>query len=100
MLWVNSAAFNEPNGPSMQVSALNTIIAAQQARAASSATRPNPAQASSSASAPLAASKQPDTFAPLAFAEADKAPAATALRPAANPFVAPVSLGSQLDIRV
>ncbi len=74
----------------MQVSALNLIIAAQQARTVGTAQRP--ANAPPTAAEP----KTSEAPAPAALKFADAAPTRTA----ANPFAVPVALGSQLDIRV
>lgn len=86
----------------MQVSALNLIIAAQQARVGGPTPRSNdnPAAASpniSAASVPDAP-RETDAFAPMAFKPTSSA--APAAQSAANPFAAPMAVGSQLDIRV
>lgn len=77
----------------MQVSALNTIIAAQQARNATPA-RPA-AQATASANTEEQSTTAP--FAPLAFKTAS-APQQQAA--SANPYSPTAPLGSQIDIRI
>lgn len=79
----------------MQVSALNTLIAAQQAR---QQTRPV------ADAKPVAATEKSQSgadFAPMAFkAAAAGATATQAAAPAANGYSPTAPLGSQLDIRV
>ncbi|HTW33719.1 MAG TPA: hypothetical protein VMD53_03800 [Rhizomicrobium sp.] len=77
----------------MQVSALNTIIAAQQARGATSA-RP-PVNAAGVKTPPGT-----QEFAPLAFAAPTTEAAAAADAPPRPAFSANAPLGSQVDIRV
>jgi hypothetical protein len=74
----------------MQVSALNLLIAAQQARSGAAPRAVPPAAAK-------AAETAADSFAPLAFkgAGAD-APAASGT----NPYSPSAPLGSQIDIRI
>ncbi|MGB8363998.1 MAG: hypothetical protein ACLQUZ_16250 [Rhizomicrobium sp.] len=83
----------------MQVSALNLIIAAQQARAGGTTSRPAASPVSPPSSGP-AETKQADATVPVTFNAADAAPCAPAARTAANPFATLAPLGSQLDIRV
>ena len=71
----------------MQISALNTIIAAQQAKSA---------QASRPAVAPQAKPAAPG-FEPMAFAAS---PAEEAQAPAKPAYSASAPLGSQVDIRI
>jgi hypothetical protein len=99
-LWENSAAFPRSDGYPMQVSALNLIIAAQQARGGAAPQRPTGSNAASPAQAAPAAARDANDFAPMAFKASVEAPPAPAQRTAANPFVASAPLGSQLDIRV
>jgi len=77
----------------MQVSALSTIIAAQQARAP---TRP----AANTQAAKPATAPSTDDFAPLSFAAPASATTATAEALARPVYPANVPLGSQVDIRV
>jgi len=81
----------------MQISALSTIIAAQQAR---SATPARPA-ANAPAARPAAAAPAPtEDFAPLAFATQPGAATAQGDAPARPAYPANAPLGSQVDIRV
>jgi hypothetical protein len=73
----------------MQISALHTIIAAQQARTAAPARPAPPTEA--------AKSSQPSAFAPLDFSEAQIPDTTSATAPA---YSANAPLGSQVDIRV
>lgn len=78
----------------MQVSALHTIIAAQQAQ---NAKPQRPAAAMAEAKAATPAPTPTDGFEPLAFA----GPAAEAAQAPAQPaYSASARLGSQVDIRV
>jgi hypothetical protein len=87
-----------PPGDTMQISALNTIIAAQQARSTPTPPRPAPnAPAAQKAAAPEAS--PPQDFAPLAFGQA-AAPGPAANASAPPPYPAGARLGSQVDIRV
>jgi len=82
----------------MQVSALNLIIAAQQARSASA---PRPvSQTKAPETGSPAPPQQSSEFAPLSFGSqaAPAQPAASSTAPARYPANAPV--GSQIDIRV
>ena len=83
----------------MQVSALSTIIAAQQAR---SMTPARPA-ANTPAARPAAAAAAPapsEDFAPLAFATQPGAASAQGDAPPRPAYPANAALGSQVDIRV
>jgi hypothetical protein len=84
----------------MQISALSTIIAAQQARSPAPA-RPatNTPPAAKPAAAPAVAPSE-DDFAPLSFAAPASAMTATADAPARPAYSAGAPLGSQVDIRV
>lgn len=83
----------------MQISALNLIIAAQQARAGGTVLRPTASPASPPSNGP-AETKQADSAAPVTFNAAGAALCAPTARTAANPFATLAPLGSQLDIRV
>ena len=81
----------------MQVSALSTIIAAQQARSATPTARPAAGtQAAKTAAAPLPGQE----FAPLAFAAPAAATTATEDAPARPAYLANAPMGSQVDIRI
>jgi len=73
----------------MQISALHTIIAAQQSRMSAPARPAQPAEA--------AKNSQPAAFAPLDFSEAQILDAAPTTAPA---YSANAPLGSQVDIRI
>ena len=95
-----SCCFTGQNARVMQISALNLIIAAQQAR---SAAPPHAATGPSTKSA--AAPKSPEEFTPIAFGASGAAEPTTrswaqANSAQANSFAAAVPLGSQIDIRV
>src|SRR5579862_7313005 len=94
-----TAALATEAGHSMQISALNLIVAAQQARAASS--RPPVEQANTTIRTPGRAENASPTaqeFQPLAFqaSEAESFPPATA-HPQSAVLLPP---GSQIDIRI
>jgi hypothetical protein len=82
----------------MQISALSTIIAAQQARSAGPAARP--AAAAPAAKPAVAATPPVQDFAPLAFAAQTSAMTATEDTPPRPAYPANAPLGSQVDIRV
>lgn len=81
----------------MQVSALSTIIAAQQARPITRPTPTTPASKPAVSAAPAVV----DDFAPLSFAAPPSASSATpADAPPRPAYPANAALGSQVDIRV
>jgi len=81
----------------MQVSALSTIIAAQQARTAAPPARQAAVPDMKKAAAPEAPTTQ--DFAPLSFAQAPAEPSAAGA-PAPPAYPANARIGSQVDIRV
>ena len=82
----------------MQISALSTIIAAQQARSPAPVARP---AVSTPAAKTAAAAPQPvQEFAPLAFAAQTTEAAAPEDAPAKPVYPANAPLGSQVDIRI
>ena len=83
----------------MQISALSTIIAAQQARSAPPARPAANAPVAKPAVAPAAAPSVED-FAPIAFAAQTSATTAMADAPPRPAYPANAPLGSQVDIRV
>ena len=82
----------------MQISALSTIIAAQQARSPAPA---RPAANTPAAKPAVAAAPSPvQEFAPLAFTAQTSAAAAPKDAPAKPAYPANAPLGSQVDIRI
>jgi hypothetical protein len=88
-----------PGRQGMQISALSTIIAAQQARGAAPA-RPTVNAPAAKPAAAAAATASAEEFAPIAFAAQTTAMTATGDASAPPGYLANAPLGSQVDIRV